>query len=53
MINIPEKITKRRNGHHLKAYHYELVKIYKHHVLYRCTENGVYESFSKNDFVRR
>lgn len=53
MIKIPKKIIKRSGCHIKRTYHYELVRVYEHHVLYRCLENGTYESFSKKDFIVR
>ena len=49
-IRIPKKIIK-RNNYTQKCYHYELVEIQKHIVIYKCIENGYVETFSKNEFV--
>lgn len=50
-IVIPKKI-KKTNNYNQECYHYELVKVQKHIVIYRCLENGYIETFSKNEFVK-
>lgn len=52
IVQIPRKIKKRAGSHSKKYYHYELVKIYPHHIVYKCIETGKRESFSKNDFIK-
>ena len=51
-IVIPKKI-KKVNNYNNNCYHYDLVKEYPNHVLYRCRETGGLESFCKNDFIKR
>lgn len=52
-IVIPKKMKKKINPKKEKYYHYELVEIYSHHIIYKCEETGKLESFSKNEFIRK
>lgn len=51
MIKIPKRIRRKLTSRASQYYHYELVKVYKHIVVYKCIETGTLESFSKNEFV--
>lgn len=55
MIKIPKKITQNIITKDKKQIikHYELIKIYPNHILYKCLETGFMESFSKNEFVEK
>lgn len=37
----------------IKGKHYELVKVYKNTVQYKCLETGRLEHFTKNDFITK
>ena len=50
-IRIPKKIKRSYSNYSKKYYHYELVEIKKHIVIYKCVETGNIETFSKNEFV--
>lgn len=50
-VVIPKRIRKKKHTQSDEYYHYELVKVYPHHVVYKCIELGNLESFSKNDFI--
>ena len=49
---IPKKIKKRKSKKSNEYYHYDLVKVYSHHIVYKCEETSKLESFSKNDFIK-
>lgn len=51
-VVIPKRIRKKRHTHCNEYYHYEIVKIYPYHIVYKCEETGKMESFSKNNFVK-
>ena len=51
-VVIPKKMKRKVNPKINKYYHYELIKVYPHHVIYKCEETGKLESFSKNEFIR-
>lgn len=50
-IVIPSKI-KKTNNYNQDCYHYDLIEIKKHIVIYKCKETGMLESFSKNEFIK-
>lgn len=52
IVQIPKNLKRRVTSYSKNYYHYELVEIYPHHVVYKCIETGVNESFSKNEFVK-
>lgn len=53
MIRIPAKLRKKVGRQEVRYLNYELVQVYKNHVLYKCLENGTYESFNKKDFITK
>lgn len=52
-ITIPTKRRKRKYKKSNEYYHYELVKVYPNHVVYKCLETGKLESFSKKEFITK